>query len=381
MIRNICVISPGYPSDEKPYEFTFVDQLMCALSDMGIGVYVITPHDSLKTKDFSTRRWERKTLKGNNVIVFSPPVLTINTRKFGIVNMSLISEKLFNWSVRQTMRKQNIYPDILYAHFLFKSGSCAAKIGKKMGIPSVCAFGESSLWSIREIGLKGARKRLSNLSGVVAVSTNNKNVLLKNRLIEPNKIIVIPNAVNKQVFTPGSKSEARKILNLPQNAMIGIYNGAFSRAKGSLRVDQATKGITGLSMVYLGGGKEEPCGSNILFKGRVAHEHVPMWLRAADFFILPTLEEGCCNAVIEAMSVGLPIITSDKPFNYDILDKKSALLVDPLDVDAIHNAMKRLVQSEELRIQLGDASLKRSANLDINTRAEKILDFLNNISK
>ena len=381
MIKNIYVITPEYPSEKEPYIFPFVDQLVCALKDKGLDVTVIKPYDMIKAKSIGDLTWVRKTPNGNIVKVYSPCALTLTTHKFGIFNFGAISERLFNKAVYRIIKRQNSTPDILYSHFLFPAGACVSKIGYKIGVPSVCAFGESSLWSIREIGLKGARKRLSNLSGVVAVSTNNKNVLLKNRLIESNKIIVIPNAVNKQVFSPGSKSEARKNLNLPQNAIIGIYNGAFSRAKGALRVDQATKGIIGLSMVYLGGGKEEPCGSNILFKGRVAHENVPMWLRAADFFILPTLEEGCCNAVIEAMSVGLPIITSDKPFNYDILDKKSALLVDPLDVDAIHNAMKRLVQSEELRIKLGDASLKKSVNLDINTRAEKILDFLNNVSK
>lgn len=377
MINSICVISPGFPSDEKPYEFTFVDQLVCAIVDKGVQVFVITPHDCLKTRNFKMRIWERKTPKGNVVKVFSPPSLTLSTRKFGFVNMSLISEQLFNKSVQETINRYNIHPDILYAHFLFKSGTCAALLGKKMGIPSVCAFGESSLWSIREIGVKGARKRLKYLKGIIAVSTNNKNVLIENRLIGKDKIVVIPNAVNKNVFFPGNKIEARKKLKLPENKIIGIYNGSFSFQKGCLRVAEASKDIEGLSMVYLGGGNKEPDGSNILYKGRVPHGDVPIWLRAADFFILPTLEEGCCNAVIEAMSTGLPIITSDKPFNYDILDHNSAILVDPMDIEQLHSAMKKLVDSAFLRQELGEASLKKSNYLDIDVRADKILAFLN----
>ena len=377
MIENICIVTPGYPTKEKPYAYTFVDQLVCSIADQGVNVTVITPYDMLKARTVGDRNWERKTLGGNKVKVFSPGALTLTTRKRGLLNLSLLSEHFFRKAVRRVIKKNRIHPDILYAHFLFPAGTCVADIGEKMKIPSVCAFGESSLWSVREIGLDGARRRLNKLTGMVAVSTNNKDVLVKNMLIDQEKITVIPNAVNKEVFCPGEKGNARKKLGLPSSGIIGIYNGAFTKAKGSLRVNEAAKDIEGLSMVYLGGGQEDPQDDRILFKGRVAHEDVPAWLRAADFFVLPTLEEGCCNAVVEAMSVGLPVITSDRPFNYDILDSKSALLVDPMNIEEIHMAIQKLVESEELRHILGEASLRRSADLDIKIRAEKILAFLN----
>ena len=145
-------------------------------------------------------------------------------------------------------------------------------------------------------------------------------------------------------------------------------------------MDAAARDIPGLKMVYLGGGKEEPMGANILFKGRVAHEDVPLWLQAADFFVLPTLAEGCCNAIIEAMATGLPIITSDKPFNYDILDYESAILVDPMDIDAIRNGISLLTESAELRKKYSAASLEKSSELDIKDRAAKIVNYLNQLT-
>ena len=379
MIKKICVVTPGFPSNEKPYAYTFVDQLVCALGDKGVEIVVITPYDIIKNKAISTRIWERKTPQGNIIKVYSPGELTLTTRKIGPFNLCRISEVLFRRGVYRILDKYDIHPDILYAHFLFPAGTCIASVGKKLGIPAVCAFGESSLWSIREIGLEVARKKLSKLDGIIAVSTNNKNVLINNRLIDKEKIVVIPNAVNKQTFAPGNRSDARKRLGLPQDQVIGIYNGSFTYEKGSLRVNEACKDIKGLSMIYLGGGKQEPDGPNVLFKGRVAHNEVSTWLKAADFFVLPTLEEGCCNAVIEAMSTGLPVITSDKPFNYDILDHDSALLVNPLEIKDIHDAMEKLTESNELRIVYGNAALIKSQKLDINTRAEYVLDFLNGI--
>lgn len=377
MIHSICVLAPGYPSKEKPYEFTFIDQLVCAIADKGIDIYVITPYDALKARSSRIRIEKRKTQGGNTVKVYRPAVLTLSTRKIAGINIGVFSEILFKKAATDVIKRYQLKPDLIYAHFLFKAGTSAASIGEKKGIPSVCAFGESSLWSIREIGIQRAAEKLSSIDGVIAVSTNNKDVLVKNNIVPKEKIVVIPNAVNKQVFNPGSKEDARLRLGLPLNCVIGIYNGAFNESKGSLRVAKAAQGIDNLHMVYLGGGKCEPQGENILYKGRVPHEKVALWLRAADFFVLPTLEEGCCNAVIEAMSVGLPIITSDKPFNYDILDNESALLVNPLSINEIHTAMKTLTESVELRSKLGNASLKKAEKLDITDRAERIINYLN----
>lgn len=381
MIQRVCVLTPGYPTKEKPYAYTFTDQLVCAIADKGIEVTVVVPHDALKSRKVETDFWERKTPKGKVVKVYSSAAITLTTRKYGPINMSLLSEKMFLRAVQRVLKKQKIDPDILYAQFLFPAGTCAAALGEKLGIPSVLSFGESSLWSIREIGIEGARKRLSLINGVIAVSTHNKDVLCKNKLVDTEKITVIPNAVNKKVFLLGNKKNAREVLNLPQDKIIGIYNGAFSYSKGARRVEEASRGIKNLAMVYLGGGKEEPTGKNIIFKGRVAHKDVPLWLQAADFFVLPTLEEGCSNAVVEAMSTGLPIITSDKPFNYDILDHNSALLVDPLDINALKKAVQQMVESEELRERLGHASIRKSEELDINLRADRVITFLESIKQ
>lgn len=379
MIKNIIIVTPEYPSEEQPYIFPFVDQLACAIEDLDIHVSVIVPYDMLKVKAFGIRTWERTTPRGKKVSVFSPGAITLTTRKIYGFNMSLLTEKWFIRAVQKAIKKYNLKPDVVYSHFLFPAGTCAAAIGKRIAVPSICAFGESSLWSIREIGLKRAREKLSNLKGVIAVSTHNKNVLIENHIVNEDIITVVPNAVNKKVFCPGDKQEVRKKLGLPQDRIIGIYNGSFCHSKGSMRVAAAAEGVENLSMIYLGGGKEEPQGDNILFKGRVPHEDVATWLKAADFFVLPTLAEGCCNAIIEAMSTGLPIISSDKPFNTDILDQESSILVDPMNIEAIHDAIHKMTESEELREKYSEKSIEKSRMLDINVRAKTIIAFLEKI--
>ena len=101
-----------------------------------------------------------------------------------------------------------------------------------------------------------------------------------------------------------------------------------------------------------------------------------MYLNSSDVFCLPTYAEGCCNAIIEAMACGLPIVSSDLPFNYDVLNSQSALLVNPSDIKAIADAIYLLMQNEELRKELSEASVARVKLLSIKQRAENVMSFI-----
>ena len=106
---------------------------------------------------------------------------------------------------------------------------------------------------------------------------------------------------------------------------------------------------------------------------------MPVYLNAADVFVLPTLHEGCCNAIIEAMACGLPIISSDRAFNYDILDEKNSILIDPLSINDISTSIKTLMKDSDLRKSMSDASLVKAKSLSIRNRAIRILQFMENI--
>lgn len=97
----------------------------------------------------------------------------------------------------------------------------------------------------------------------------------------------------------------------------------------------------------------------------------------ADVFVLPTLAEGCCNAIIEAMACGLPIISSDLPFNDDILDDACSIRINPKSVNEIANAIQLLCGNPNLQNQMSKASLDKAASLTIENRAKKIVDFMN----
>ena len=92
--------------------------------------------------------------------------------------------------------------------------------------------------------------------------------------------------------------------------------------------------------------------------------------------MLPTLAEGCCNAIIEAMACGLPIISSDLQFNDDILNEKNSIRIDSNNIDQIADAIRYLKDNPKVRETMSAASLEKAKELDIKNRAKKIIQFI-----
>jgi glycosyltransferase involved in cell wall biosynthesis len=122
-----------------------------------------------------------------------------------------------------------------------------------------------------------------------------------------------------------------------------------------------------------------PKGPQVLYQGVVPHEDIPEWLSAADIFVLPTLDEGCSNAILEAIFCGLPVISSDLPFNHGILDEQVAILVDPGDEKALGQAIACLLKQPERRAAMSQAALQRTQAFRLADRARSIVTFLRSL--
>ena len=190
------------------------------------------------------------------------------------------------------------------------------------------------------------------------------------------RIRVFPNGVNEQHFHPYDRRMARQKCGLPLDRPIVISVGQFVERKGPQRVLEAIKGLPEVGAVFLGYGPQAPSGPQVLFQGVVPHEEVALWLSAADVFVLPTMDEGCSNAILESLACGLPIVSSDRPFNHSIVDEQTAILVDPLDVSAIGHAIAALIGNPTRREAMGRAALERSRSFRLAARAELMLGFI-----
>lgn len=382
---NIVIVSDDFP--EKNHQSNvFVEQLVIALSDLGVNVSVIAPQSLTKRMFRGTMKLSQyksyQTKGGNTYDVYRP--LYISAGTVGPL------QRFYFWSLRKSVEMvlnkighNNI--DVMYGHF-WHNANTMVNFSLKYNKPLFVACGESGKAIVELIDiLKPSEKQklIKAVKGVISVSSENKNRVLKNGLATMDKIEVIPNAVDKKVFYPRDPIKLREKFGIKDSDFVISFVGGFTVRKGSSRLSDAitllndpsvkTFFIVSRALSY---DKCIPNCSGILYMDSVPHDLIPEYLSASDVFVLPTLNEGCCNAIVEALSCGVPVISSNLPFNDDILDETCSVRIDPSNVEEIKNAIMLLKNDETLRLKLAMGALEKSESLSIETRAQKILEFI-----
>ena len=376
-IEHISFVVPGYPTKDDP-QFTFVAETIRAIADQGIVCTVFTTQSISKSlfRGIKSRpsHWIDETKNGHRISIHQPKVISVsNVRLFGWSLSSLIAKQ----AIFKTFKKVSPKTDILYAHF-WHSGVIAGEIANKYNIPLVVATGESKIWAKRLYPEKVIHNNLRKLVGLISVSTKNLNESRQLGLCDDVPNIILPNAIETSKFFPRDKWKMSQKYGFPQKAFIISFVGAFIERKGPLRLQEAVKrlGDSSIKVIYIGDGPQKPHGDEVLHAGRVPHDVVPEYLACSDIFVLPTLAEGCSNAIVEAMACGLPVVSSNLSFNEDILDESNSILVDPMNVQEIADAISYLRGNGCVLEAFGNNSQKKARDLSITNRVSKIIEFL-----
>jgi glycosyltransferase involved in cell wall biosynthesis len=99
---------------------------------------------------------------------------------------------------------------------------------------------------------------------------------------------------------------------------------------------------------------------------------VPELLAQADIYILSTKWEGLPVSILEAMRAGLPVIATDVGgINEMVKDGVTGLLARPSDADHLCDRIQTLVNSPELRVNMGDAarlSFEENFQIEVSVR-------------
>jgi glycosyltransferase involved in cell wall biosynthesis len=97
-------------------------------------------------------------------------------------------------------------------------------------------------------------------------------------------------------------------------------------------------------------------------------DDVEDFFAAADLFVLPSTKEGFSNALIEAMASGLPVIASDVGGNAEaVRNGTEGLIVPPLAVPQLTEAMGLLAGNADERRMMGDAAAQRAEAFGIDS--------------
>lgn len=377
---HVCFVVEGYPVPRDPF-MPFIRNTVAEMARQGVQCTVIAPQSVTRAVmhkvPLRPRHWQDVVEPGGAVVdVWQPWYITLSSRggRFNLDQMIRAARKVYTSKVS----KQSV--DLLYAHFWHMGVVASLLDGSK---PLFVACGESKIAVQDRYTLQEIRKMLNQLSGTIYVSTKSYEESLKLGLQQEGKpYVILPNGYDPQCFPSMDRQVARQKLGWPPEACIVAFVGAFDARKGVARVSQALTEVNRTRPVYscfIGDGPERPDCPHLLYVGKVDHARVGTYLRAADFFVLPTTHEGCCNAIIEALACGLPVISSTGSFNDDVLTPENSIRIDPVDVQALTRGIDALAADPERRRVLADGARKTAAGLTIEQRVRRLIAFLEQV--
>lgn len=267
------------------------------------------------------------------------------------------------------LRRRPIH--ILHAH-LFGSNTWARLLGTLAGVPVIIAHEHGSAKAGHEIWLDRLLYRLGD--AVVVPSAASKRLLMQLEGLPARALSVVYNGVDTSQFADHAVTPTiRRLLGLDPHALLIGSVGRLSADKGGqdvlLRaVAQVRQTQPQVGLVFIGdgplrGGLEALAaqlglGSAVQFMG-VRPDVAPL-LGALDLFVLPSLHEALPIAVLEAMAVGLPVVTTHVGGVPEVVqDGVTGLLVPPGDSSALAAALLQLIADPATAVRLGAAGQAR----------------------
>lgn len=370
----------SYPNSADPHRSIFFRELIYQFARLGVECTVVSPLSVTKylsrTKQIPVKEYERLP-DGETVTVYRPRMISYSARKIGQWNTIHLTQNSIDRAVLRQVKKLEGRFDFVYGHFFLGGGLTAAKVGRLLEIPSYIAYGECSFdTEVRNKYGDIRPEQLEGVRGIISVSSANSADLKNRDFAHGIPVFLALNAVNTKVFHVKDKKICREKFGFAMDDFIISFVGGFIERKGPDRIMQACKDLDGVKLAFAGKGEQRPIGDQVIFCDSLLHEDVADLLNAADVFVLPTQHEGCCNAVIEAMSCGKAIVSSDLPFNHDVLNSENAILVDPDNITQIREAICLLRDDVVLRERLAEQALLDAQKLTIEQRAKNILEFI-----
>jgi glycosyltransferase involved in cell wall biosynthesis len=192
------------------------------------------------------------------------------------------------------------------------------------------------------------------------------------------------------------RNKIRNELNISEDSVVFIFLGRLKREKGIYELFEAFNDIISTcynAKLLLVGADEENCIASLhKYKNLKINDNVVYYgatpkpeelYNAADIYVLPTYREGFGLSILEASSVGLPVITTDTYGVRDsIVEGTTGLRCKTQDVKSLSECMTVLYGDKEQREKLGQNGVNYvQEKFTIQTVCEAWLNYYLNVVK
>jgi glycosyltransferase involved in cell wall biosynthesis len=255
-------------------------------------------------------------------------------------------------------------------------------IAESMNIPSLAMIRESSSEHVNftfgpSIVMDACRKGLDLVKRTVFVSEYTRQLWQQHHTLKCPS--VIPNGISVANFDNVKaldKATARRLIKQPDDGVLLLSVGSINARKSQLDIIEALAALPEeaqrkLRLVLVGAKPSEYLDS---VKARLAElpilrdrvhieeetAEIGAWYRAADVFVFASRNESYPRVIVEAMSFGLPLVSSTVFGTQEqIVENESGLLFVPGDVAALSGHLLHILSDEHLRTEMSKSSAER----------------------
>jgi len=198
---------------------------------------------------------------------------------------------------------------------------------------------------------------------IICSSENSYKILSERYNIKLNKIEILNDGIDEEIFNNINEFEKEKLnndLNIPDNNIIIIYTGSITKSKG---VDELLNNIPGilnkrpnLTFLFVGYGDLENYyikkyqkyinNKNIIFTGRVNYFNLPLYLSIADYAIDPKKNSSeSSGKILNYIAAKLPVICFNNKFNFSFLNEYGLYINNFFDIIDLHKPIIKKINN------------------------------------
>jgi glycosyltransferase involved in cell wall biosynthesis len=199
------------------------------------------------------------------------------------------------------------------------------------------------------------------------------------------RLRVVANGVDQELFQPGDRLAARRELGLPPDGPLLLYVGRLVAVKGPDIALDALARTPGVRLAMVGDGPLAAqlrrqaaglgLGDRVIWAGGRPHAEITRWLAACDGLLLSSRSEGEPNVTLEALAAGRPVAATAVGGTPNVIQEGvGGCLARPQDPEDLARAVERLLartwEPAALRGLVADRSWPASATAILAVLAE-----------